>query len=101
MTATSKIEVILEPDVRPPLPTGPALHEHVRRSVPQQGGDPPAAFVEATARLRALEEALDAEREQLHALMREAYRHGVPLNTLARWSGYTSRWVGVIAKAAA
>lgn len=80
----------------PALETGPALHEFVRASVPRKGNTPPPAFVEATATVDALEDRLGRARAGLHELIRDAHREGVPQNTLARWSGYTPRWIATI-----
>lgn len=95
------VKVTLKPDKRTPLPTGAQLHEHVRASVPRKGNAPPAAFEESAARIAALQAALDHERDIMHTLIGEAYAEGVPQNTLARWSGYTPRWVGTLLSDAA
>lgn len=94
------VRVTVEPAKRLKLPPAGELAEHVRDSTPRQGNSPPPAFVEAQLRMAAVQTALEIERGALHKLIREAYRRGVPLNTLARWSGYTSNWVGAIVRGA-
>lgn len=86
----------LQLEERPALPTNAQLHAHARASVPRLGNDPPEAFLDARARIEALEAALAVEREELQGLIREAWRHGVGAATLARWSGYTRKWVETI-----
>lgn len=79
-----------------PLPPAAELHEYVRASVPRKGNVPPPAFVEAKARVDDLESQLEAARERMQSLVREAHEQGAPQSTLARWAGYSHRWVSII-----
>lgn len=89
--------VTFEPaTARPPLPGGPVLHRMVRASTPRKGGEPPAAFTWSRERAEALDVAQRELRDGMRELIRTAYERGVPVSTLARWSGYTPRWVSVI-----
>jgi hypothetical protein len=101
MSDAREVRLQLEPEDRLELPAAPELHEHVRASRPRAGNAPPPAFVEQQLRIAALEAALTLERGHMHRLVREAHRLGAPVNTLARWSGYTPRWIGRITSAAA
>lgn len=80
----------------PKLERGAALHEYVRASAGRDGNSPPPAFAVARQRTEALAAAVEAERAETHALVREAFRRGVPISTLARWTGYTPRWISTI-----
>lgn len=91
------ITATFEPSTpRPALPRGAKLHEHVRASVPRKGNHPPEAFAVTRERLDALEKAKANETIAMQELLRIAFAQGVPVSTLARWSGYTPRWVGII-----
>jgi hypothetical protein len=64
------------------LPTAEKLHEMAR------AGAQPTVFAESRERLAAATDAVAAEREALHTLIRGAYAQGVGPAVLARWSGY-------------
>jgi hypothetical protein len=64
------------------LPTAAKLHEMAR------AGAQPQAFADSRERLEEANDAVAAEREALHDLIREAHRQGVGPAVLARWSGY-------------
>jgi hypothetical protein len=53
----------------------------------------PEAFAMRRDRIEALERLLGSERDAMRQLVREAHAAGVQASTLARWSGYTHRWI--------
>lgn len=85
---------------RPSLPEARELHAAARASAPRIGNAPPEAFVDAVDRIAALEADLAQERRHLQELIREAWNQGVPASVLARWSGYTRKWVQTILESA-
>jgi len=80
----------------PKLERGEALVAFVRASAGRDGNSPPPAFAIRRQRTELLQAILDGEREGTHALVRQAFRRGVPISTLARWTGYTPRWISTI-----
>lgn len=64
------------------LPEAADLHRMAR------AGDMPSAFADVRDRLDETNEQLAQIREELHDLIREAYRLGVGPTVLARWSSY-------------